>query len=89
MNWMNGLCMLIGLGIGMEIMWCVMKYRYDSVTDSINNLCRQLIAALATNDRIIKGWGKSVELNGEILERNRELITIIEKVIEVEKEREA
>lgn len=33
MNWMNGLCMLIGLGIGMEIMWCVMKYRNKGAKD--------------------------------------------------------
>lgn len=86
MNWMNGLCLLIGLGLGLEIMWCVMKYRYDSVTDSINNLSRRLDNALSTNDRIIRGWGESVELNGQILERNRELIDVIEMVIKIAKE---
>lgn len=33
MNWMNGLCLLIGLGLGLEIMWCVMKYRNRDAKD--------------------------------------------------------
>ena len=33
LNWMNGICMLVGLGLGLEIMWCALKYSSKGVDD--------------------------------------------------------
>lgn len=40
MNWMNGLCMLAGIGLGLEIMWCVMKYRNKGAEDQRDEYLR-------------------------------------------------
>ena len=78
MNWMNGLCMLIGLGLGMEIMWCVMKYRYDNVADNIKKLHIDLNAAMEKNTELINKWGVTIEHWNDTINLNGRLIDIID-----------
>lgn len=68
MNWMNGLCLLIGLAFGGEIMFCIMKYRYDSVAEKIDKLHIDLVDALSNNSRILNGWHRAVDLNDELID---------------------
>lgn len=78
MNWMNGLCMLIGLGLGMETMWCVMKYRYDNVAENIEKLHFDLKEALNKNGELIEKWADTIECWNDTIKFNGQLIDIIE-----------
>ena len=68
MNWMNGLCLLIGLVFGAEIMFCIMKYRYDSVAEKINKLHIDLVDVLNNNSRILNGWSQAINFNDELID---------------------
>lgn len=69
MNWMNGLCMLVGLAIGAEIMYCILKYRFDKVAMNIEKLHDDLRYALERNDRLMAYWQDAIKLNDEVIER--------------------
>lgn len=67
MNWMNVLCLLLGLAVGIEIAWLVMKYRYDTVAENVRSMTEKIRELLDTNSRIINKWSESIELNSELL----------------------
>ena len=68
MNWMNVLCYLLGLVIGIEIAYLVMKYRYDTVASKIISMEDRLTDILESNGRIIDHWSETIDLNTKLLE---------------------
>lgn len=68
MNWMNALCLLLGVAVGIEIAYLVMKYRYDTVAKEVRSMNEKIIELLETNGRIFDKWAESIALNDELLE---------------------
>lgn len=74
MNWLNVGCFLLGLTMGMEIVYLVMKYRYDAVAENIRILNEKTSEVLTMNGRIIGKWSETINVNTEIIELNKELL---------------
>lgn len=74
MNWLNVGCFLLGLAMGIEIAYLVMKYRYDAVAENIHILNEKTSEVLTMNGRIIGKWEESIKLNDTIINLNSRLI---------------
>lgn len=68
MNWMNALCLLLGVAVGIEIAWLVMKYRYDTVAKEFYSMNERVSEALTMNSRIIHKWSETIDLNTKLIE---------------------
>lgn len=77
-NWMNGIIFLVGLVLGGEIMYCVLKYRRDAVADKINELHGDLSDLLRQNRTVINEWGKMLTLTEDVIKFNGELCEHLE-----------
>lgn len=76
-NWMYALCALLGVALGMEIMYLVMKYRVDQVAEEICKLRADLLEVLEANSRILGRWDETiktltdaVEFIGTLIDQN-------------------
>lgn len=68
MNWMNALCLLLGVAVGIEIAYLVMRYRFDTVAKEVRSMNEKIIEVLETNGRVIDKWKDSIDLNSELLD---------------------
>jgi hypothetical protein len=68
MNWMGASCFLIGVAMGIEIAYLVMKYRYDAVAKEVRTMNERISEALGANNQIIGKWSEAVDLNTKLIE---------------------
>lgn len=78
-NWMYALCVLIGVAVGMEILYMVMKYRVDHVAEEIRGINDRMRESWETNNRLLKKWDETVMTLTEVVDFNGRLIDQLEK----------